>query len=386
MSQLIANAWAQVIWWMSGIRRKRSHPVRAARPPQNSVLSSPPAQDPLLAKKAKPRKSPVKRQRTISETLDGLDSSFAALRKADYKRSLTCKTTIKALRKLGPFVPPPEYMVNVTYRPPNTKDLPSLVFVATRAFFTKENDKKDILSPAYFYAKKCATRPAACQYISGVIYECGQAFEDKDKLAWHFFFVAIKSDGSIVPVRYRYPKTIQLPNRGCFVRRESGFGGAEHWAAEQNKPADQFLSNVASMCFSFWSMKDQMWRVSAKKGGQRMNFAIDTHETKHYFKDRDRQGVCTSSGRLKPIAHYVSEHDRNLANGSKSVVKEHIRGLRQFDWNGYAIKIQSPKFGGVFADSFTGSAIEDEDAEVSKEKLVSIDVAVDRLVRMEEAA
>jgi hypothetical protein len=229
------------------------------------------------------------------------------------------------------------------------------------------------------YAKRCDKRPPECQFVNGVVYECGAAFEDEKNLFWAFFFISIRQDGSVVPIKYKYRERVSLPGGAWFTRPANGFGNIEEWAGEHNAEANQFLKQAATMCFNFWAMKDRMWRIIVKKGGVRMNFSIGTDETKHYFKDRDRSGICTQSGRLKPIAHYVSEHTRRYTSGKTTVIKEHVRGLRRFLWNGYQVIVKSPRFGGVFADSFEGAASSDEASD-----MVRMDDALDGLVRAEE--
>ena len=50
----------------------------------------------------------------------------------------------------------------------------------------------------------------------------------------------------------------------------------------------------------------------------------------------------TENGVTKRIVHYVKEHQRVVDN-KPTTVKEHIRGLREFDWMGYNCKVISPR-------------------------------------------
>ena len=76
--------------------------------------------------------------------------------------------------------------------------------------------------------------------------------------------------------------------------------------------------------------------------GERLTFVVPKEATKKYFAGRDKSAK-TATGRTKKIVHYVQEHNR-VINGKATVVKEHIRGLSVFDWNGYKCVVTAPEF------------------------------------------
>ena len=88
-----------------------------------------------------------------------------------------------------------------------------------------------------------------------------------------------------------------------------------------------------------------------KKNGERITFGVDNNHTPYYFKDRDKS-IKTASGQTKKIVHYVKEHERKV-NDKTTVVKEHIRGLQEFNWAGYHCQVVSPKLQSQTAAFFT---------------------------------
>lgn len=55
-----------------------------------------------------------------------------------------------------------------------------------------------------------------------------------------------------------------------------------------------------------------------------------------------RSTPITSSGRKRPIQHWVSSHDRRLEKGIDVKVKKHLRGITDFEMYGQNFKIMSP--------------------------------------------
>ena len=53
--------------------------------------------------------------------------------------------------------------------------------------------------------------------------------------------------------------------------------------------------------------------------------------------------------------HYVKEHERKYGDKT-TVVKEHIRGLQEFEWAGYECHVVSPRLQAGTAATFTAPA------------------------------
>jgi hypothetical protein len=127
--------------------------------------------------------------------------------------------------------------------------------------------------------------------------------------------------------------------------------------------ADMRLSskNIFAAMFNWWVKRDERWNVVVKKNGERVTFGVDQDQTKLYFKDRDKS-VKTASGQTQRIVHYVKEHERTVGNKSV-VIKEHIRGVREFSWAGYECLVTSPKITGKTAATFDSEGIDVNDTD-----------------------
>ena len=60
--------------------------------------------------------------------------------------------------------------------------------------------------------------------------------------------------------------------------------------------------------------------------------------------------------------HYVKEHERKYGDKT-TIVKEHIRGLQEFEWAGYQCHVVSPKLQASTSAGFTvpSEDVEDDD-------------------------
>jgi hypothetical protein len=81
--------------------------------------------------------------------------------------------------------------------------------------------------------------------------------------------------------------------------------------------------------------------VRASEGACVAAFGIELPTAKRFFKDRDAT-ILAVDGKRKRIFHSVVAHQRVLKQGTTRV-KDHYRGLRTFDWQGYGIHIVFPK-------------------------------------------
>lgn len=73
-----------------------------------------------------------------------------------------------------------------------------------------------------------------------------------------------------------------------------------------------------------------------------INFYVDCDAVKSLFKLRDNP--LTANDRRRPIIHWVCEHLRKKpVNPGYAEIPEHLRGVNEFDFEGFQIKITSPK-------------------------------------------
>jgi hypothetical protein len=117
---------------------------------------------------------------------------------------------------------------------------------------------------------------------------------------------------------------------------------------DENK---RITKNLFVSMHEWWSDRDTRWNVVVKKNGERVTFGVDNSQTSYYFKDRDKS-IKTATGQTKKIVHYVKEHERKV-NDKTTVVKEHIRGLQEFNWASYHCQVVSPKFQAQTSATFT---------------------------------
>jgi len=129
----------------------------------------------------------------------------------------------------------------------------------------------------------------------------------------------------------------------------------------------------------WWSERDNRWNVVVRKNGERVTFGVNNDQTPYYFKDRDKS-IRTPTGQAKKIVHYVREHERKYGEKT-TVVKEHIRGLQEFEWAGYQCKVISPKLQAQTSASFVAPSA---DAEESDTKVVYLSKVGKLLADVEE--
>ena len=303
------------------------------------------------------------RGKTIKQTLANLDRNFKEMSRATGERSWDSKANTNALKKLGVFVPPTAMTARdlLETRVEVPEKFPGIMFVATNMVFPDNSDDK--VFPNFFYATKYESSPLHVEPTKDIVYKIGvsvplsaKAAKDKvQKNYWMYFYVAVNSEGEVRTLRWVADDMVTIPhkkkpgnvggNKTCFTRKtwqHPDILNDEFTVKEIGKEAAHV--GIFCACFNFWNNRDKMWTVQTKKNDLRMNFCVDTRDTKHYFKDREY--ATTLSGNRKKIIHFVEEHTRLTPNG-EVVVREHIRGERKFVWNGYQCNVKAPKFNNV---------------------------------------
>ncbi|MEZ5651836.1 MAG: hypothetical protein R3E87_14965 [Burkholderiaceae bacterium] len=143
---------------------------------------------------------------------------------------------------------------------------------------------------------------------------------------------------------------------------------------------------VLTQAFAWWNTRERAWSVSVKRihteRSPRLIFSIAPENTKTFFKDRDKT-VRAADGKAKRIIHYVNSHRRSTARSS-TVVREHIRGIRSFDWHGYRCNVTAPRFNGRLANQFTIGASSVPSTLADDPEYVSVPAVASALVAIEE--
>lgn len=151
-----------------------------------------------------------------------------------------------------------------------------------------------------------------------------------------------------------------------------------------NEEANDALNAIFVNAFNFWHRRADGWLVVTKKNNQRVTFNISEGRHKYFFKEREKI-VETPTGQRKRIFHIVDEHDRNV-NGKIVRVKEHIRGIRHFFWNGLECHIFSPGWHGYdyFLDMPFKTYDFDQKEDLPDGKLVKPEPILEKAARLME--
>lgn len=300
---------------------------------------------------------------TLSELLDHLEETFAS-----YKIPTQATVNLSAdsrlgLRKLGAHVPNPwnmpwsddckELKVNVA------NGMPSMFFISTPLHKYNTDDKVNI---SFMFAIKHRKLPWNVEKKTGTPYQFGLTFRDC-KLFWLTAWIVVKADGSIEICKEHQHKHIPVIVNGKFKTsyKKKMFGEPELVADYQSegKQGDLIVKNAFRASFNWWNERKNRWSVAVKKDGERITFAVDKSLTKKYFADRDKT-IKTPSGRNKKIVHFVKAHERDYG-GKITKVREHIRGLNNFNWKGYQCLVTAPEFQGLVTAQCDIGATEVED-------------------------
>ena len=315
---------------------------------------------PVTAKKKRPAASKTQEkpdEKTFLDLLDGLDDSFKTMEMPPIKHNWLAKKDIKAITKIGLYVPTPWQIQTV--KTPSLPEKTSLPFIASALIGWGDIDTIDAVHARFAFAIKIPKLPAGVEQIKGTAYQfglCHQLNEKEHDLKsdmntfWSYAYVVVRTDGSIaVPSELRR-NTTSIPvkhhrkgvgARSIVVSRQwSRPTMFTHDKENQQQYYEWFLTCVFRQIILWWNDRPNQWSVGVRKGDKRVTFSIAQNHTSAYFADRDR--VVAVNGTKKKIVHYVRPHVRE--NGSS--VKAHIRGLTEFDWKGFHCHVTAPKFNG----------------------------------------
>lgn len=301
---------------------------------------------------------------TLSDLLDNIASTLDTITKPLGYCGIEHDTRI-GLRRLGPHVIPRE--ADIAYDPTkamNAADLSGMMFIALPASDTERTE--DRAPASFYYAVKINRAPQHVEPIhdAAAVFEFGYCADFIKRTQWDSAYVVVKKDSSIHVCRqlFRFPhhtrsgtyyeKRSDVPLHNIVGKLERPLSPDER----RIEIAKDFAYLVAA-----WRERYKMWSVSVRRSGNRATFCVPMKQTKDYFKNRDKTAL-TPSGKRRPIFHHVREFERTLPDGRTVTVKEHVRGLRTFDWNGYACAITAPKFHKWTTQSFNLSSIIEEDA------------------------
>jgi len=318
----------------------------------------------------KPRKYNKEKRQDFSELLDKLEHTFNNVKLPTMDGSWIAKDSVVGLKKLGVHVPNPLLMCwdNEKKLVDVTKPLPAIMCISQSSEHTVNTQKK--FYAKFIFAIKMDKLPWHVSKQTGVPYQFGMSFDMDGKLLWVNMYITVNRKTGVISfcdeLKTR-PHTVPAKNSNS--RKANGkstvfytksWGPAEYLEDEERSinECKVIAQNYFVAMHDWWSERDNRWNVVVKKNGERVTFGVNNDQTPYYFKDRDKT-IRTPTGQAKKIVHYVKEHERKY--GDKiTIIKEHIRGLQEFEWAGYQCNVISPKLQAKTAAGFTAPSIDVE--------------------------
>jgi len=221
------------------------------------------------------------------------------------------------------------------------------------------------------FAIKHKKLPWHVAYQAGAPYQFGMAIDLEGKLFWlHMYITVNRKTGEIKFCDELRVNQHTVPVKKSTARKSSGRSHTyftKQWVHAQFLEDDRrslqesrlYMANLFVTMHKWWADRDSRWNVIVKKNGERVTFGVDNDKTPYYFKDRDKT-IRTPTGQAKKIVHYVKEHERQYADKT-TTIKEHIRGLQEFEWTGYHCKVVSPKLDSKTTATFVDPSVDEEE-------------------------
>lgn len=378
------------ISYVLGLFSLKHEPVEAVEPPT----------EPTELKKPRKKRTPFYTasdgrsfsfSESFSELLDNLKMMFEIIQLPTSISWITADERI-GFNRLGIYVPHPWLFPLI----PNDEDvvvesLDSLPAMMAVAF--PHQDGKDRIAPHIFFCLKISKLPLGVEPLPGHAYKFGEVISLDGKLLWMVMYVVIdKKTGKVSVCRELRQEIVSVRDRHrtYYNKRWSGNPAMMYPHEAENKDLQMVLHHYKTTfknVFDWWTQrKDKSWNVSTKLNNRRLVFSLDRMDTKKYFANRDLT-VLTETGKRKKIIHFVSEHERTVKD-KKVVIKEHLRGLNKFTWNGYDCVVTAPKFSSLSTVVFDIAPEEEEDlAHLMDEntKLIGMAKVAEILAKEEEA-
>lgn len=333
---------------------------------------------------------------TLSELLENLDAAFATLKLPTMPTQWLTRQEINGLKKLGVHVPNPwvvEWSKNRdSIKVDVSKPMPAMMAISTGqgSVNLQHKTSDDRISPSVMFAIKLNKLPWYSQQNSGVPYLFGYAYNLDKKLYWmHMYLTVNPTTGELRACDELTYKVNKIPLRNPAARRQARGGSIripqKAWLpgrmlspVEDKSTSDLELNamNCFRAVYTWWSTRDERWSVAVKKDNTRITFGVPASDTKRYFADREK--IVNERGNSRRILHCVREYTRS--NGT--VVKAQLRGLREFDWNGYHCLITAPNITGITAAGFDLAAV--DMAKIPRGNRINAEEVAEKLVELED--
>lgn len=307
---------------------------------------------------------------TFGALLEGIEDSFYTMQVPAITGSWLAKKDVNTIKKLGIYIPNWHTENDDWYENhalPKGISLPSM---ASAFFVPKKQDTKDKIYQRFIFCLRAAKLPENVEATRGTPYQYGACYEcvtdDNGKpmpprMIWVWCWIVVKPDGTLriphelrpVWSQIRHSRTLPGSKGLAGARRSTVYSKA--WCvpsfalAEEGRDQEgyeNYLKGSFKHLVSWWSSRKDQWSVGIRKDGHRVTFSIAPEHTSAYFADREM--VVNVEGKPRKIVHYVRPHVRT--NGQE--VREHIRGLRHFNWKGYECSVIAPGLKGRVLTDF----------------------------------
>ena len=97
---------------------------------------------------------------------------------------------------------------------------------------------------------------------------------------------------------------------------------------------------TGSIVLQFWADRRFLWNVQAFESEAKATFGVNEAQIKSLFYAR--QIPLTTTGRKRPILHWVRSHLRRMRSGVEVDIERHLRGITEFEMNGTLFRITRP--------------------------------------------
>lgn len=141
-------------------------------------------------------------------------------------------------------------------------------------------------------------------------------------LRFYTVYLAVTPSGAVIP---------------CMARQGeyNGYTAAIYAAVTQS----------GAVALNAWSDKKHLWNVSTSESvfGKPTPLILGVSESHIKSVFYARSLPMTESGRKRPILHWVRAHQRRLREGVDIDVRKHMRGITEFEMEGFRFQIVSPQ-------------------------------------------
>jgi hypothetical protein len=199
--------------------------------------------------------------------------------------------------------------------------------------FNVERSRHDIYEASFFFSNRLNTK---------------KAFNDKAS-----FHVSVSPRGKITLLKELHQYSVKVGSRkkgsaGTIYRKKFAIPGELKWWVDDIRKREnrkklteeKYAAHIFSFIANAMINVNAGIQIAVKRGHLTAVFNIDMLRTPYFFKDREK--TVNHNGRTKKIFHIVRTHKRRTRKGEK-YIKTHFRGIKEFNWNGYDVRIKSPK-------------------------------------------